>query len=863
MTCLKRCFVGVLFCLTLFGVPLTAYAQGTEYDDCKKADIHDITGELINAGIIYERHVWVPAKYTNGNTCIDKDWDSFHGYTGRYISGNHSNGGYLSELVLRKNAVDWGGINPDAIRNGDYNGLYQTQVALGSNEVQVWYGIKTGWGEGDNWHTWWVGARGSIRYWGFKQPNGRYLITHIVAQTKCTAGDTHFGWAPSWKPESAGGVVSAEWWGDYPAWGWDGGVLCGGWEHKCPGHTVYTYDVNPYVNGSKTGSTLPAVFDVDIKNAKNLNDGFRNQGRDMTDYYKPNSYRSGTEAWVYGITPKDGYVYVGENSSYVSGATGAYRKITADTEVQLPFKTKYSIAYQKGLTDQSVSMPGNTNLVWDDNVTLPTVKDIRGRKVDIIFDENKGKGSSTPVSVTDVDTSLPVSGWTINSNNQLYRQGTSLTAPKFSGRPNGKVTATMTYSSKTYSLPVTSRTGYDFLGWYTAKSGGSKVDSISVDPATTGYNKTLYAHWNARTYTLTYKKNNPSTALVGEGDISLSKTSQTTKYDDAWGPLATVSKPGYVFLGWYTKPTGGTRVTADTICHGDLTVYAHWRPIQYTVRFHPNKEHGEGTVTGTMASVTLTYDKAANLPLNQYSKTTFVPSEDEGGNAKSVSSVFTGWSTIAETFNASLKDGAKVLNMTKKDGDVIDLYAIWDDSPKFVIVAYPDRYFTIEEAQRGDITEEELIRTVVTDDRESGRRVTVRVVNYDAEEFKSVTDDTTISVRYEVKDTIGNKTYLNINVYISRNGKMPEEQVTYLRSLGETYLDTTSELGGLAKDSRWKLDEAYQGALSDVYDDSSAYDLHLGKRHLQEIRDYVEEQGFGNSLSSGEGLDGVWGILGE
>ena len=141
--------------------------------------------------------------------------------------------------------------------------------------------------------------------------------------------------------------------------------------------------------------------------------------------------------------------------------------------------------------------------------------------------------------------------------------------------------------------------------------------------------------------------------------------------------------------------------------------------------------------------------------------------------------------------------------------------------------------------------------------------MTVRVVNYDAEEFKSVTDDTTISVRYEVKDTIGNKTYLNINVYISRNGKMPEEQVTYLRSLGETYLDTTSELGGLAKDSRWKLDEAYQGALSDAYDDSSVYDLHLGKRHLQEIRDYVEEQGFGNSLSSGEGLDGVWGILGE
>ncbi len=50
---------------------------------------------------------------------------------------------------------------------------------------------------------------------------------------------------------------------------------------------------------------------------------------------------------------------------------------------------------------------------------------------------------------------------------------------------------------------------------------------------------------------------------------------------------------------------------------------------------------------------------------------------------------------------------------------VVDLYAVWDNAPRFIVEHYPYRYFTLEEAQAGDITEEELLSTVIVKDRET------------------------------------------------------------------------------------------------------------------------------------------------
>ncbi|MDE6292362.1 MAG: InlB B-repeat-containing protein, partial [Bacilli bacterium] len=61
---------------------------------------------------------------------------------------------------------------------------------------------------------------------------------------------------------------------------------------------------------------------------------------------------------------------------------------------------------------------------------------------------------------------------------------------------------TVTYDA-TYgdTLPVPTRSGYTFGGWYTEETGGTKVESTTKVAITA--NQTLYAHWTAKSYTVT------------------------------------------------------------------------------------------------------------------------------------------------------------------------------------------------------------------------------------------------------------------------------------------------------------------------------------------------------------------------
>ncbi|MDR3324419.1 MAG: InlB B-repeat-containing protein, partial [Spirochaetaceae bacterium] len=52
----------------------------------------------------------------------------------------------------------------------------------------------------------------------------------------------------------------------------------------------------------------------------------------------------------------------------------------------------------------------------------------------------------------------------------------------------------------TASVPAPSRTGYTFVKWYDADTGGSEVNWDT--PITTA--KTVYARWTANSYTVTY-----------------------------------------------------------------------------------------------------------------------------------------------------------------------------------------------------------------------------------------------------------------------------------------------------------------------------------------------------------------------
>lgn len=128
------------------------------------------------------------------------------------------------------------------------------------------------------------------------------------------------------------------------------------------------------------------------------------------------------------------------------------------------------------------------------------------------------------------------------------------------------VTCNSSYSNTYGSLPTPTRTGYDFDGWYTQETGGTKVTantSVGTDPPAT-----LYAHWKGKTYTVTFNANGGT----------VSTTSDTVTYGKKYYSLPSPTRKGYKFDGWYTKKDGGTKVESDTTVTtaANHTLYAHW-----------------------------------------------------------------------------------------------------------------------------------------------------------------------------------------------------------------------------------------------------------------------------------------------
>ena len=141
------------------------------------------------------------------------------------------------------------------------------------------------------------------------------------------------------------------------------------------------------------------------------------------------------------------------------------------------------------------------------------------------------------------------------------------------GTPSvGSMTTT---NQKLTSLPSASRSGsYSFDGWYTEKSGGTKITTATVFSAKT----TVYAHW---TYTggggggynppVTYYTLRFETG--GGSDIpSVREAYNTyidlTKYVPTWR--------GHIFIGWYSERSLMNKVSGVYLTK-DMTVYASWR----------------------------------------------------------------------------------------------------------------------------------------------------------------------------------------------------------------------------------------------------------------------------------------------
>lgn len=176
-------------------------------------------------------------------------------------------------------------------------------------------------------------------------------------------------------------------------------------------------------------------------------------------------------------------------------------------------------------------------------------------------------------------------GWTaaISDSYPFYVLGNLNVSFNANGGECATTSKTVTYSQKYDTLPTPTKNGYTFSGWYTSKSGGTKITADTKVSITE--NQTLYAQWSANKYTVSFN---------GNGGTTSSKSKEVT-YDAMYGELPSVEQKGYTFTGWYTSANGGTKITADTKVSitENQTLYAHWEKINVV---GDSNDDGEFTV---------------------------------------------------------------------------------------------------------------------------------------------------------------------------------------------------------------------------------------------------------------------------
>lgn len=219
------------------------------------------------------------------------------------------------------------------------------------------------------------------------------------------------------------------------------------------------------------------------------------------------------------------------------------------------------------------------------------------------------------------------------------------------------------------TLNNATRTGYKFDGWY--DDNGNKVTGINkgcnanfksssdlynqLTTRTTG-NINLTAHWVAKSYTIVYH---------GNGNTGGSTASSTHQYDEAKALTANgFTKTGYKFKNWSRNEDGTGKTYKDKEVVKNLTdkdddvidLYAQWTPIEYTIKY----TFGTDTdVSGTMGTSSHVYDQEKSLNPNQFSKKGYT---------------FKNW-YLAKYKTKTFADKERVLNLTTKDKDVVELIA--------------------------------------------------------------------------------------------------------------------------------------------------------------------------------------------
>ena len=271
----------------------------------------------------------------------------------------------------------------------------------------------------------------------------------------------------------------------------------------------------------------------------------------------------------------------------------------------------------------------------------------------------------------------------VSKNHGLTQVAYTATFNANGGTTANPQTITKPYNEALGTLPTTTRSGYNFNGWYTDASGGTQISTTTK--VTTDV--TYYAQWTAITYEVAYN---------GNGATSGSMSNSSHIYDVAKALTANgFTKTGYTFNGWNTNANGTGTSYSDkasvnnltTTSGATVTLYAQWKANTYSVVLNGN----DATSTNHTTSVTATYDSA--MPsITKPSRVYTVTYNANGGSCSTASATstytFEGYYTATSGgIQYYTSAGASAKNWDKTSDTT--LYAQW--TYKSVILPTPTR----------------------------------------------------------------------------------------------------------------------------------------------------------------------------
>lgn len=170
---------------------------------------------------------------------------------------------------------------------------------------------------------------------------------------------------------------------------------------------------------------------------------------------------------------------------------------------------------------------------------------------------------------------------------------------------NSTTSETFTVGGTAITLPVPTKTGYGFSGWYEDSSFAGSALGLTYSPT---QSRTIYAKWAGNKYSY-----NANTGSNPPADQTFAGTTLT-----AAASSGVTAPSGYTFGGWCTtQPAVGSACSGTSYAVGDnlptpsaatVTLYAQWSALTFSYTFDSNSgtsvSGGTFTVGGTLAKPT-------------------------------------------------------------------------------------------------------------------------------------------------------------------------------------------------------------------------------------------------------------------